>query len=369
MRPKTIILLVLALGCGLVASIGISQVLQRNQDAAPAEETSPVWVAMADIKNGDLLSAQNLKLEQWPKEKIPHGALTKLEDIDGKRTRAAIYQGEVVLEKKLRPGESYSARVPNGFRLYTVQADPVSSHGGLLQPGDRVDVMVFVAKGNGILEAGTKTVLQDIKVFAVNDQVGPSDEKTAESITARTVTLLMTPSQAEKCALAAEVGKIRLVMRGPNDKDEVNPAGTPLSALFTSEKTDRDVENMDRAPKPKGSGLTAMLNQAMGGSQPSASGSQPVAAAPTDDQSFTMQVIKGVEITQSEFKRKFDDNSRWENGSIGAPPTADSTSPPIPPVDNDQSKKDPKTQTPSSKKDAGKPSDSKSNDSGSASHA
>jgi pilus assembly protein CpaB len=364
MRSKTIILLVLALGCGLVASIGISQVLQRNQDQGTAEETSPVWVAMADIKNGDLLSAQNLKLEQWPREKIPHGALGKLEEIDGKRTRAAIYQGEVVLEKKLSPGESFSARVPNGFRLYTVQADPVSSHGGLLQPGDRVDVMVFVAKGNGIVEAGTKTVLQDIKVFAVNDQVGPSDEKNTESITAKTVTLLMTPSQTEKCALAAEVGKIRLVMRGPNDKDEVNPAGTPLSALFTPEKTDRDVENMDRAPRPKGTGLTAMLNQAMGGNA-----SQPVAVPQADVQNFTMQVIKGTEITQSEFKRRFDDNSRWENGSIGAPPADDGGSAAAPPAEKAPSKKDPKNQESAGKKDAEKPIDQKNNDSGSASHA
>jgi pilus assembly protein CpaB len=371
MRPKTIILLVLALGCGLVASIGISQVLQRNQDGAAAEETSPVWVAMADIKNGDMLTPQTLKLEQWPKEKIPHGALSKLEDIDGKRTRAAIYQGEVVLEKKLSPGESFSARVPNGFRLYTVQADPVSSHGGLLQPGDRVDVMVFVAKGNGILEAGTKTVLQDIKVFAVNDQVGPSDEKTAESIAAKTVTLLMTPSQAEKCALAAEVGKIRLVMRGPNDKDEVNPAGTPLSALFTPEKTDRDVENMDHGPKTKASGLTAMLNQAMGGNQAPAGASQPVAAAPGDEQNFTMQLIRGTDVSQTDFRRRFDDNSRWENGSIGNPRTDDPTvlpTLPTPPLDKDEPKKDSKTQTPATKKDAGKHSDLNSNDSGSASH-
>jgi pilus assembly protein CpaB len=356
MRPKTIILLVLALGCGLVASIGISQVLQRNQDQTPTEEMTPVWVAMADVKNGEMLSAQNLKLEQWPKEKVPKGALSKLEEIDGKRTRSTIYQGEVVIEKKLTPGESFSARVPNGFRLYTVQADPVSSHGGLLQPGDRVDVMVFVNKGNGIIEAGTKTVLQDIKVFAVNDQVGPTDDKNTESIAAKTVTLLMTPSQAEKCALAAEVGKIRLVMRGPNDKDEVNPAGTPLSALFTSEKTDREVENMDRNPRPKGSGLTAMLNAAVGSS--ASSQPQNVSPSPGDEQNFTMQIVKGSEITQSDFKRRFDDNSRWENGSISAPPPADRpANDATEPVSKDQPKKDSKAHEPAAKKDASKTND------------
>ena len=60
MRSKTIILLVLALGCGLVASIGISQVLNRNQDAAPPRRQRPVWVAMADIKRGDTLSRRRI---------------------------------------------------------------------------------------------------------------------------------------------------------------------------------------------------------------------------------------------------------------------------------------------------------------------
>ena len=111
MRSKTAILLVLALGCGLIASIGISQVLQKKQNAGAAEETTPVWVAMADIKSGDLLSPHNLKLEQWPVEKVPPGALSKLEQIDGKRSRATIYQGEPVLEKKLRgAGQGVSAR-------------------------------------------------------------------------------------------------------------------------------------------------------------------------------------------------------------------------------------------------------------------
>ena len=73
MRSKTLILLVLALGCGLVASIGISQVLQR-QDQTPAGDTAPVWVVMMDIKRSDPLTMQNLKLEQWPKDKIPAGA-------------------------------------------------------------------------------------------------------------------------------------------------------------------------------------------------------------------------------------------------------------------------------------------------------
>src|SRR5580693_642915 len=120
MRPKSVILLVLALGCGLVASIGISQVLQRQNDGTPGE-TAPVWVALADIKRDEALSMQNLKLEQWPKDKIPSGALSKMEDVDGKRAKSPIFQGEPIIDKKLLgKGEVDSSHdVPKGFRAYT----------------------------------------------------------------------------------------------------------------------------------------------------------------------------------------------------------------------------------------------------------
>ncbi|HEV2972138.1 MAG TPA: Flp pilus assembly protein CpaB [Pirellulales bacterium] len=363
MRSKTVILLALALGCGLVASIGISQVLQRNQDAGPAEETTPIWVAMADIKSGDLLSPQNLKLEQWPKEKVPPGALGKLEDIDGKHSRSAIFQGEAVLEKKLRvSGSSASDTIPTGFRAYTVQGDAMNSHGGLLHPGDRVDVLVFIDQSRGSIETGTKTILQDIKVFAVNDQLTAPDEKLPEAMTAKTVTLLLTPSQVEKATLAAEIGHIRLVIRSPDDKGEVNPAGTRLSDLFTTDKTDRDQENMDPlfGSKAKPSGLAAMLNQIQHAATQNSGQPQPAVEKP---QSFTVQIIKGTEITQSEFTRKFDNDSRWENGSAG-PPSRSEPAENTAPATTDPSNKSAKGAS-ATKKDGAKSSDDK-NDAASA---
>ena len=151
MRSKTLVLLMLALGCGLVASVGISQMLQR-QDQGPAGDTSPVWVVKTEIKQSDPLTVQNLKLEQWPKEKIPAGALSKLEDIDGKRARVNLVVGEALIDKRVLDKNQMTASytVPDGFRLYCLPATPESSIGGLLHPDDRVDVLLYVSKGNGI---------------------------------------------------------------------------------------------------------------------------------------------------------------------------------------------------------------------------
>jgi pilus assembly protein CpaB len=306
------LLLVLALGCGLVASVGISQMLQKTD--APAGDTSPVWVVKTDIKRNDALTVQNLNLEQWPKEKIPPGALGKLEEIEGKRARVNLYAGEAVLDKKLLTKDELTAswKIPKDFRLYTVQGDPLSSQGGLLHPDDRVDVLVFVAKANGIAMTGAKTILQDIRVFAVNDQVQTTDDKAAESIAAKTVTLLVTPSQAEKLVLASEIGKIKLVMRSGDDSGAIGRDGVTMNDLFTPEKADRDHEDMNPPANAK-PGLTALLNQQI--QQPTAASPAPQPEQIAPPETFAMQVIRGTEITEADFRRKIDDPTHWENAS------------------------------------------------------
>src|ERR1700676_1472234 len=109
-------------------------------------------------------------------------------------------------------------------------------------------------------------------------------------------------------------------MRPPDDDGLVDPAGTQLSSLFGTEKSDRPSENMDRPPpnpKAPGGGLTALLNQQQPAGQPA-----PVAQSPADEQ-FTMQVIRGTEISQTEFTRKFDAPTHWANGSLGNESTGD----------------------------------------------
>ena len=81
MKPKSLLLLALAGGCGLVASIGISQVMDKNAQRGPALETAPIYVALHNINLGDPIDATMVSLMEWPKDKIPPGALTQIEDI------------------------------------------------------------------------------------------------------------------------------------------------------------------------------------------------------------------------------------------------------------------------------------------------
>ncbi len=103
MRAKSMALLMLALGCGLVASIGITQVMaKRNlEPSGPVADTLPIIVADKEIPLGESLSASMLKQEPWPKDRIPQGAMSNIEDVEGRRIRQRIFKGEPILENKL----------------------------------------------------------------------------------------------------------------------------------------------------------------------------------------------------------------------------------------------------------------------------
>ena len=228
MRPKSLLLLALALGCGLVASIGISQVMERNSHRPAAKiDTVPIYIALHAINTGDPIDASMLSLQEWPKDKVPRGAVSNLEDLEGRRSRTTIIEGEPILEGKLlAPGQMADPirSIPKGYRLKTIAVDAEKSAAGLLGPGDRVDVQLFVRRDtrNGIDSAKSKVILQNIRVFAVDQTVQRSPDGTEERTIAKTVSLLLTPEQASKLGLAENLGEVSLIPRNPDDEDTGN---------------------------------------------------------------------------------------------------------------------------------------------------
>lgn len=241
MRTKSVLLLLLALGCGLVAAIGVKQVLATKDQAtaSPTVEMQAIVVAAEDIAMGDPVKIEQIKLEDWPKSKIPEGALFKAEEAEGRRTKTKIYKGSPILDDQLLAKGAVDAGaapwIPKGYRVVSVKVDAVSGSASMLRPSDRVDVVVhFPANPNkGIPKDYTRTILQNVRVFAVDDKyILTEDEKTKKSLPAKTVSLLVTPEQAEVITAASELGQIRLVMRGLGDNDPVNTRGVDPSELL-----------------------------------------------------------------------------------------------------------------------------------------
>jgi pilus assembly protein CpaB len=310
-------LLVLALGCGLVASIGISQVMERNANQRQAAvETSPIYVAIHNINLGDPIDATMVSLQEWPKDKIPPGAISQLDDLEGRRPRAAIIQGEPLLDAKLlAPGQVADpiTAIPKGFRLKTISVDAEKSAAGLLSPGDRVDVQLFVKRDerNGIDSAKTKVILQNIRVFAVDQTVQRSPDGGEERTIAKTISLLLTPEQASKLTLAENLGQVSLIPRNPDDEEAADLAEYSTDDLLgdggrnTREKEQARDESKE---KPKDSGLLSAIQQHI----------------PPPKPPFVMEIVEAQDVREMKFDPDTGRPIREEGTSPGDAGTAGS---------------------------------------------
>jgi pilus assembly protein CpaB len=147
------------------------------------------------------------------------------------------------MASKLSDGNSgaFSERIPEGYQVFAVKVDPESSLSGLVLPGDKVDVLVFIKADSEarsgrkvtmdlVKQTGTRTILRNVSVFAVNDRIGRNvDEE--ETIVAKTVSLLVKPDESERLLLAKQLGTIHLALRKPGDESEFTTTGATPSDL------------------------------------------------------------------------------------------------------------------------------------------
>jgi len=311
MRTKSIILLALALGCGVVAAVGITQVMATRHPEGPAQiELQSIVVAMKDVPMGDPVPPELVSLEDWPKDKVPKGAITKIEDVENRRPKARIFAGSPILESQLLGkgvlDQGASDSIPKGLRVIAVKVNEVSGSASLIRPGDRVDVLVFLQRGGDMGQTLTKTILQDVKVFAVDNswEAATGGEK---SVVARTISLLVTPPQAEQVTLACEMGQVRLVMRSPDDKEQVKVDGTRASdvLLGAGGGTDRSLWSAATVGSSQSksnamAGLLGLLNsqkdqKALLRSVQSAASRAPAKSADV----FTVRVLAGSQATDT----------------------------------------------------------------------
>ncbi len=297
MRPKSLLLLALALGCGLVASIGISQVMDKNGETVVGYETESIYVALVNINLNDPIDASMVQLQDWPKDKIPQGAITSLEELENRRPRTAIIQGEPMLEGKLlAQGEVHDpiGNIPPGMRLKTISVDAEKSAAGLLSPGDRVDIQLFVSRnpGAGIPMARTRVILQNIRIFAVDQTVQRATDGGEGRAVAKTVSLLLTPGQANKIALAEQVGELNLIPRSPDDEAVADDTEISMDDLW-ADRDSRNTREREQGPKPEaqapstGGFLSGLMAQ--------------VKKAAEEKPPFVMTILEAEQVREVEF--------------------------------------------------------------------
>ena len=240
MRNKRLIIAVLAaLAFGLIAAVSVSRYLANAQ--AYTKNLNNVVIAKVDIPVGSRIIAEQLTVAQFPRSVAPEGTYGKIDEkLIGRVAVTRIAAREPITESRLAPVGSaagLSSVIPEGYRAMNVRVDDVVGISGFIMPNTLVDIVVVIdPPDNGNQrERISKIVLQNIKVLANGQNLDkPKNEKEAERV--KTVTLQVTPEQAEKLALASSEGRLQLVMRNSIDQgDEVTP-GANKKTLLSGER-------------------------------------------------------------------------------------------------------------------------------------
>lgn len=238
MRNRRLILaLTGAVLCGLLGVTLVTRYIANIQ--AYTRDLGEVVVAKTEIPLGEKITAEHLSLLPMPNGSVPEGAFRKASEVVGRVAITRIGVREPVTLSKLAPEGTeggLSAVIPQGYRAMTVKVDDVVGVSGFIMPGSFVDVVaVIVPPGDNQSKGPTsKIVLQSIKVLASGPKIDtPENQRTPSEV--RSVTLQVTPEQAEKLVLAANEGKLQLVMRNYTDQDDAATRGANKNTLLVGE--------------------------------------------------------------------------------------------------------------------------------------
>lgn len=259
---KKLQVIIVAVAMGLVAIFlvnkyteqrivsAVSEIARQQQAAAiaTAKGDYDAVIALREIPRGQAIEREMLIVKKFPGEFVQPGALNLIESVVGKTAAADILPGEQITASKLGfPGSgptvvsSLSLKVPAGKRAITIPIDTLSAAGGMVRPGDYVDIIgnfpVPAQQADGKMGAqlATVTLFQNVLVLAVSGEfaspggIGPSRSGKGETVApsappapassqaVQTITFALPPKEAELLLFAQEQGRLKLVLRSSLD--------------------------------------------------------------------------------------------------------------------------------------------------------
>jgi pilus assembly protein CpaB len=265
MSRNTRTLLVLAVA--LVVAGGASFMVYNAVQNIPVREVEVrnyfVAVAARPLPVGSLIQASDVKLVAWPESSPVAGGISKTEEVVNRGLIDTVSENEPITTTKLAPvgaGGGLPPMITAGMRAISVRVNEVIGVAGFVIPGTFVDVVLTMNRGNQQQEAVARIVLANVQVLTAGTRIDQEQSKDGRAVPSTVVTLLVTPENAEKVALAGTVGTITLILRNPLDQETTDTKGTRVAALLgapepppvvkTVSGVRRVVERPKEAPAP-----------------------------------------------------------------------------------------------------------------------
>ena len=239
----------------VVSSIFYFQFTARGQAKSGPTDTRDVVIATKALAVGVTLKPADVRLHKVPVDQFPKGAFSKVEEVIDRPVVSNILMDEPVLEGRLAlrgSGLGLAPIIPVGMRAVSVRVTDVAGVAGFVLPGLRVDVLVTGRPPGSENGSVTTTCLQNILVLSAGQTI--QADTRGQAINTPTVTLLVSPEQAEVITLAGNEGRIQLVLRNSSDQEIAKTPGSRVQALYggaAKETQKAAVVTAPVRPKPK----------------------------------------------------------------------------------------------------------------------
>jgi pilus assembly protein CpaB len=223
MDKRLLTVVMVAVLVALVITAVFYQITVGRGSAQAEVVTKELVVATRELPMGAKITPEDVRLVDYPSQAFPAGGFESIDTVLERSVVQPILANEPVVSGRVTEpgaGVGLAPKIPDGMRAVAVSVNQVSSVSGFILPGSKVDVLLT---GTPMNEAGraTTTVLENLEVLSTAHKVEPDANGRPENVPV--VNLLVTPEQAELVTLAAAEGRIQLVLRNPNDKEETAP--------------------------------------------------------------------------------------------------------------------------------------------------
>ena len=227
-KRQSLIALAVAIILGLVAVYLVNVFLTNTEERAKVAEVGMAKVAVAAVPldYGIEVTPEKVRFVDYPTTSIPAGSFSSASQLlpPGKKRIALrpMQVNEPILASKIS-GEgspSLAQILPDGMRAAAVRLNDVSGVAGFVQPNDSVDVLITrnISTGQSNQQV-TDVLLQNVRIIAIDQN---AKDANGQPVIARTATLEVNPTDAQKLALAQQVGSLSLVLRKPG-QEQNNP--------------------------------------------------------------------------------------------------------------------------------------------------
>jgi pilus assembly protein CpaB len=292
-RTRHIVVLAIAIVTASIASFGVFRAMGQLP-AKQAERVQFVVLAARSMAIGTQLTEADVKVVAWPASSAVPGSISDVKNVVSRGLLAAVLENEPITSNKLASLESGAGlppAIPPGMRAMSVKVNDVIGVAGYIVPGSRVDVVVTMRRER---ESMTRTAASNVQVLTAGtrkDQEKPVEEKEKErkSATGETVvTLMVSPRDAERIALAQNEGQIMLVLRNPLDTDTTVGDGVKTASLLGPAETPAPAATVKTTPAPRRAAAPKPA--------------EPVAAPPAPPAPRTVEAIRAAKRTEEVIK-------------------------------------------------------------------